>query len=53
MFPTLSFGDEEFSPEEMRASSAKVAGAMVVAGLKEGPSGQTRSGCPEIMLKKR
>ena len=36
MFPTLSFGDEEFSPEEMRANSAKVAGAMAVAGLKEG-----------------
>src|SRR5215468_522236 len=36
MFPTLSFGDQEFTPEEMRASSAKVAGAMTVAGLKEG-----------------
>jgi long-chain acyl-CoA synthetase len=36
MFPTLSFGDQEFSPEEMRASSAKVAGAMSAAGLKEG-----------------
>ena len=36
MFPTLSFGDEEFSPEKMRASSVKVAGAMAVAGLKEG-----------------
>ena len=36
MFPTLSFGDQEFSPEEMRASSAKVAGAMAAAGLKEG-----------------
>jgi len=36
MFPTLSFGDQEFCPEEMRASSTKVAGAMVAAGLKEG-----------------
>jgi len=36
MFPTLSFGDQEFSPEEMRASSAKVAGAMAGVGLKEG-----------------
>jgi len=36
MFPTLSFGDQEFSPEEMRASSAKVAGAMSAAGLREG-----------------
>ena len=36
MFPTLSFGDQEFSREEMRASSAKVAGAMSAAGLEEG-----------------
>src|SRR6201987_3936697 len=36
MFPTLSFGDQEFSPEEMRAKSAKAAGAMAAAGLKEG-----------------
>lgn len=36
MFPTLSFGDQEFSPEDMRTSSAKVAGAMAAAGLKEG-----------------
>src|SRR5271168_1627858 len=36
MFPTLSFGDQEFSPEEMSTSSAKVAGAMALAGLKEG-----------------
>lgn len=36
MFPTLSFGDQEFSPEEMSARSARVAGAMAAAGLKEG-----------------
>src|SRR5215475_12974382 len=36
MFPTLSFADQEFSPEDMRESSAKVAGAMSAAGLKEG-----------------
>jgi long-chain acyl-CoA synthetase len=36
MFPTLSFGDQEFSPEEMSTSSAKVASAMALAGLKEG-----------------
>ena len=36
MFPTLSFGDEEFTPQEMSARSAKVAGAMAAAGLKEG-----------------
>src|ERR1700751_310518 len=36
MFPTLSFGDQEFSPEERSARSARVAGAMAAAGLKEG-----------------
>jgi long-chain acyl-CoA synthetase len=36
MFPTLSFGDQEFSPEEMSVRSARVAGAMAAAGLKEG-----------------
>jgi long-chain acyl-CoA synthetase len=36
MFPTLSFGDEEFTPEEMSARSAQVAGAMAAAGLREG-----------------
>src|SRR5271163_1521130 len=36
MFPTLSFGDQEFSPEEMSIRSAAVAGAMAAAGLKEG-----------------
>ena len=36
MFPTLSFGDQEFTPQEMGARSAKVAGAMVAIGLKEG-----------------
>jgi long-chain acyl-CoA synthetase len=36
MFPTLSFGDQEVTPEEMSARSAAVAGAMVAAGLKEG-----------------
>src|SRR5271163_2754522 len=36
MFPTLSFGDQEFTPEEMSARSARVAGAMVAAGLREG-----------------
>src|SRR5215475_8905445 len=36
MFPTLSFADQEFSPEDMRESSAKVAGAMSAAGLEEG-----------------
>jgi len=36
MFPTLSFADQEFSPEEMSARSARVAGAMAAAGLREG-----------------
>jgi len=36
MFPTLSFGDQEFSPEEMRVRSATAAGAMAAAGLREG-----------------
>ena len=36
MFPTLSFGDQEFTPVEMSARSAAVAGAMAAAGLKEG-----------------
>ena len=36
MFPTLSFGDEEFTPEVMSARSAQVAGAMAAIGLKEG-----------------
>jgi long-chain acyl-CoA synthetase len=36
MFPTLSFGDQEFTPQEMSARSAKVAGAMTAAGIKEG-----------------
>jgi long-chain acyl-CoA synthetase len=36
MFPTLSFGDQEFAPQEMSLRSAQVAGAMAAAGLKEG-----------------
>jgi long-chain acyl-CoA synthetase len=36
MFPTLSFGDQEFSPQEMSTRSARAAGAMAAAGLKEG-----------------
>jgi long-chain acyl-CoA synthetase len=36
MFPTLSFGEQEFTPQEMSARSAVVAGAMAGAGLKEG-----------------
>jgi long-chain acyl-CoA synthetase len=36
MFPTLSFADQEFTPQEMSERSAKVAGAMAAAGLKEG-----------------
>jgi long-chain acyl-CoA synthetase len=36
VFPTLSFGDQEFTPVEMSARSAAVAGAMAAAGLKEG-----------------
>src|SRR5271170_2181258 len=36
MFPTLSFGDQEFTPEEMSVRSARVAGAMAAAGLREG-----------------
>jgi long-chain acyl-CoA synthetase len=36
MFPTLSFGDQEFTPQQMSARSARVAGAMAAAGLKEG-----------------
>jgi long-chain acyl-CoA synthetase len=36
MFPTLSFGDQEFTPQEMSARSAQVAGAMAAAGLREG-----------------
>jgi long-chain acyl-CoA synthetase len=36
VFPTLSFGDKEFTPQEMSARSAQVAGAMAAIGLKEG-----------------
>lgn len=36
MFPTLSFGDQEFTPVEISARSAAVAGAVAAAGLKEG-----------------
>ena len=36
MFPTLSFGNEEFTPQEMSARSAQVAGAMTAIGLNEG-----------------
>ena len=36
MFPTLSFGDQDFTPQEMSARSAEVAGAMAAIGLKEG-----------------
>jgi long-chain acyl-CoA synthetase len=36
MFPTLSFGEQEFTPQEMSARSAVVAGAMAAVGLKEG-----------------
>jgi long-chain acyl-CoA synthetase len=36
MFPTLSFGNQEFSPDDMRARSARVAGAMAATGLREG-----------------
>ena len=36
MFPTLSFGDQEFTPQEMSTRSAQVAGAMAAIGLKEG-----------------
>jgi long-chain acyl-CoA synthetase len=36
MFPTLSFADQEFSPLQMSARSAQVAGAMAAAGLTEG-----------------
>ena len=36
MFPTLSFGDQEFTPQEMSTRSAQVAGAMASIGLKEG-----------------
>jgi long-chain acyl-CoA synthetase len=36
VFPTLSFGDQELTPQEMSARSAQVAGAMAVIGLKEG-----------------
>ena len=36
MFPTFSFGDQEFTPQDMSAKSAQVAGAMAAIGLKEG-----------------
>jgi long-chain acyl-CoA synthetase len=36
VFPTLSFGDQEFTPQEMSVRSARVAGAMAAIGLKEG-----------------
>ena len=36
MFPTLSFGDQEFTPQEMSGRSARVAGAMAAVGLREG-----------------
>jgi long-chain acyl-CoA synthetase len=36
MFPTLSFGGQEFAPREMNARSAKAAGAMATVRIKEG-----------------
>src|SRR5262245_47083955 len=36
MFPTLSFANRELSPAQMRARSAKAAGALAEAGINEG-----------------
>ena len=36
MFPTLSFANEELSPAQMSARSARAAGALVEAGVSEG-----------------
>jgi long-chain acyl-CoA synthetase len=36
MFPTLSFGDAEYSPERMSSRVSKVAGALTAAGINEG-----------------
>src|SRR5262245_42486110 len=36
MFPTLSFGDQEFSPQDLTARAARAAGFLAGAGLKDG-----------------
>ena len=36
MFPTLSFANSEFSSAQMGARSAKAAGALAAAGIKDG-----------------
>jgi hypothetical protein len=45
VFPTLSFGDQEFTPQEMSVRSAQVAGAMAAIGLKEGDTIALMSRC--------
>ena len=36
MFPTLSFGDQEFTPSDLAKRSAKVAGVLANIGIAEG-----------------
>jgi long-chain acyl-CoA synthetase len=36
MFPTLSFGTQEFAPQDLAARAARAAGFLASAGLKDG-----------------
>ena len=36
MFPTLSFGDQEFTPSDLAKRSAKAAGVLASIGIVEG-----------------
>jgi long-chain acyl-CoA synthetase len=36
MFPTLSFGDREFTPRDLAARAAKIAGLLANAGISDG-----------------
>ena len=36
MFPTLSFGDHEFSPQELAARAERAAGFLASADLNDG-----------------
>ena len=36
MFPTLSFGDQEFTPSDLAKRSAKAAGVLANIGIAEG-----------------
>jgi acyl-coenzyme A synthetase/AMP-(fatty) acid ligase len=36
MFPTLSFGTQEFAPQDLAARAARAAGFLASAGMKDG-----------------